>query len=79
LRRSDWVRSEIRREAKGFEMVRWIGESTKGESEEPLVEDDAPRVEGSAEMICDRIRAAMGEGANFDEAEEVDDEADASV
>jgi hypothetical protein len=60
-------------------MVRWIGDSAKGESGEPLVEDEAPRVEGLAEMICDRIRAAMGEGANFDEAEVVDDEAEATV
>lgn len=79
MRRSDWVRREIRREANGFGMVRWIGESAKGESMEGLDEDEAPRVDGLAEIMCDRIRAAMGEGANFDEAEVVDDDEEATV
>lgn len=71
LTRSAWVRREMRRDANGLGIVRWMGPGTTSDDD-----DEGDIVDGSAEMMCDLIRRASGEGANLDE---VDDEVDASV
>lgn len=61
----------MRRDANGLGIVRWMGPGTTSDDD-----DEGDIVDGSAEMMCDLIRRASGEGANLDE---VDDEVDASV
>jgi hypothetical protein len=73
LSRSDCVRREMRREANGLGIVSWIGPgigssdvADTDDDEEDAEEDAAERVDGSAEIMCDRINRASGEGANFE-------------
>ena len=63
----------MRREANGLGIVSWIGPgigssdvADTDDDEEDAEEDAAERVDGSAEIMCDRINRASGEGANFE-------------